>query len=557
MCSLPVINAIFDDYTIKHRGSNSSWERTVKLPAIGKFVEESHYCTTEDDFRNGRLFAVSKDELMDRHLARSLKLYQTYDSSVSEESIYNHSWNREWTPPEGGEWGQGSVGDVKPSPEEELWLITMMWAPNTKPKIGTKFLLSANGRHVVVVAGYETGPGSEEYLGGVTCEVHSWLQTNNSSQIEVAYLKNQDVPLGPVALSKSPGKQYRVTANFLNVREQPTLSGNIIGVLKQGDVLPNAEKISDTQRVWLKVTTENLKGWASMNYLEAIEIVPELFQVTASRLNVRDEPSLTGTIIGQLSEGEIVQLLDDSNLDWLTIHQIQRGLIGFASSKYLTSMSNPKLDYTLDKPDGYDLEQSISTIEFFKHSLPPSVKQLASQKLTTAQSKQYFLQGIRRICITANQPSSKTSDFEKAIKEGRVVDPPCATCNSQVMKYAAKLADLPEVATFWSDPNDFWPTHNNEALMRSMGFNYFLYDEFIAPVGAVGVWTRYKFYGIPGHAGHIFMIFQDGGENAANVLVGDNTRKSNERHGHFYRPSQGGGSCVGFWLPNGIYPFRR
>jgi hypothetical protein len=67
----------------------------------------------------------------------------------------------------------------------ERWMMNMMWAPGIRPAHGTKFLLSALGRNVVVVAGHETGPAGEQFLGGVTCEVHRWLGTDADSLIEV------------------------------------------------------------------------------------------------------------------------------------------------------------------------------------------------------------------------------------------------------------------------------------------------------------------------------------------------------------------------------------
>lgn len=185
--------------TIK-QGFRSEWSRTVELPASGKFVEESHYVTT-NDFTNGS-WPTSKIEFIDEHLQRSFQLYKKYDSNIKFEGLYKNYWQKEWTPEEGGHFGQGSVGEVQKSeltPEMEMWFMTMMWASsNDRPARGTKFLLQANGKSVVVIAGFETGPGSESKLGGITREVHKWLGTNNNSTIKVSYLKDQTVAIGPI-----------------------------------------------------------------------------------------------------------------------------------------------------------------------------------------------------------------------------------------------------------------------------------------------------------------------------------------------------------------------
>lgn len=189
---------------IKHKYAygkeETHWSREVTLPATGKFVEESHYVTTRDEFTE-RSFPNSKDERINEHLELSFELYKKYDSTITIEELYPKSWNKVWTPQEGGHFGQGSVGDVQLNelkPEMEMWFLTMMWDIGHRPKRGTKFLLRANQKSVVVIAGFETGPGSERFLGGVTREVHAWLGTGNSSEIEISKLSDQNVPIGPV-----------------------------------------------------------------------------------------------------------------------------------------------------------------------------------------------------------------------------------------------------------------------------------------------------------------------------------------------------------------------
>lgn len=181
------------------RGS-SPWNRTLTLPATGKFVEESHYVTTKDKFEK-KAWPSAKSELIKAHLERSFKIYRTLDPKAEIDKLYGQSWQKEWTPEEGGHFGQGSVGIsqlTELSPNMEMWFLTMMWASGNRPEKGTRFLLSANGKSVVVQAGYETGPASEKYIGGVTREVHAWLNTSSDNEITILKLKNQKTALGPV-----------------------------------------------------------------------------------------------------------------------------------------------------------------------------------------------------------------------------------------------------------------------------------------------------------------------------------------------------------------------
>jgi hypothetical protein len=179
------------------------WHRSITLPASGRFSEESHYVTNQDKFIKVDFPFNSTDSIF-AHLQRSYLLYKRYDPSATINDLYQNSWNKVWTPSEGGEFGEGSIGNKQLkllNPETELWLMTMMWSNNSMPKTGEKFIVSANNRSVVVVAGYETGPLSADFIGGLTSEVHSWLKTNNKSIIRISYPKNQNIPIGPITCS--------------------------------------------------------------------------------------------------------------------------------------------------------------------------------------------------------------------------------------------------------------------------------------------------------------------------------------------------------------------
>lgn len=195
--SLPLIDCTPQGFTVglvKHGG--------VDLPATGKFVGESHYLTTQDHFPGGSKYPTDDKEGMTAHLERSLALYQQYDATATLDGLFPPTpWHRVWTPSENGHIGQGSVGDIQLSeltPEMEMWFLTMMWKPGARPARGTKFLLRNGGKQVVVVAGFETGPGSAKFLGGVTWEVHKWLGSDNDTQLTLTLLADQSVPIGPV-----------------------------------------------------------------------------------------------------------------------------------------------------------------------------------------------------------------------------------------------------------------------------------------------------------------------------------------------------------------------
>ena len=112
--------------TITHRYSSESdsWERTVILPASGKFAEESHYVTTQDSFQD-KDFPSASNENIQEHLQGSFKIYRNFDPDAEFGKLYKHSWQKVWTPEEDGKFGQGSTGSKQLdelTPEDELWV---------------------------------------------------------------------------------------------------------------------------------------------------------------------------------------------------------------------------------------------------------------------------------------------------------------------------------------------------------------------------------------------------------------------------------------------------
>jgi len=172
------------------------------LPQSGTFVRESHLASIQDTFPQNRLFPRSKIENINLHINRScnllLKNYLFVQSVDDCAEIYSYTWDREWTPPESGKAGQGSVGDLKPSVIQEMWSGNMYWTKNSKPRPGEKFLVSNRGLNVVIAMGFETGPGQAEFLGGLQPEVMWYLGADNKSSMRLGRLNDQNLAYGPV-----------------------------------------------------------------------------------------------------------------------------------------------------------------------------------------------------------------------------------------------------------------------------------------------------------------------------------------------------------------------
>ncbi|WP_374029757.1 N-acetylmuramoyl-L-alanine amidase [Bdellovibrio bacteriovorus] len=176
----------------------------VYFPAKGRFVQESHYANNQESF-NGRLFPKTETEGMEAHLNRSFEILKRYLPNAVFSDVYNSKYKRIWTPANDGsinEYGQASRGDIRPSPVEELWQGNMNFV--SLPAVGTKYMLTApNGKKCVIQMGYERGPGSAEFLGGLTTEVHYYLGTHNESILSIDVCP-QDTPLGPYEEQRQP-----------------------------------------------------------------------------------------------------------------------------------------------------------------------------------------------------------------------------------------------------------------------------------------------------------------------------------------------------------------
>ncbi len=155
----------------------------------------------------------------------------------------------------------------------------------------------------------------------------SWTKINyNNSTAWVAswLIQSASTPESEDEETTSGGGKSTVNATSLNVRSGPGTSHSIVGSLRKGDQV----EILNIQNGWYEVKYAQGKGWVAGRYVTKSEEKPsetpttpsapntstKRAKVTASILNVRDQGSLQGKIIGQLKQGNTVNILkNDSN----------------------------------------------------------------------------------------------------------------------------------------------------------------------------------------------------------------------------------------------------
>lgn len=162
--------------------------------------------------------------------------------------------------------------------------------------------------------------------------------------------------------------------NYLNVREQPSLDGSILGKLPM-----NAGcEINETLDGWYKITSGDVSGYVSAEYLlvgeqanqRAAEALQTVATVTCDRLMVREQPNTECTILNRVAMGEDLEVVESAD-GW--VHVILSGTEGYVCADYVNVHDA--------LPKGVTLEQLIQESEDAQADIGASVVEYAKQFL--------------------------------------------------------------------------------------------------------------------------------------------------------------------------------
>ncbi len=140
-----------------------------------------------------------------------------------------------------------------------------------------------------------------------------------------------------------------VSVSSLNVRSEPSLNARIVGALHKGDKV----SILTSSSGWAQIQFGSQKAWVSNRYIESMkETVSEEVSesenetgiienekssltgtITVYSLNVRDQNSLNGKVIGKVSKGEQYPILNEQS-NWYQI-QLSNNKKGWVASWYV------------------------------------------------------------------------------------------------------------------------------------------------------------------------------------------------------------------------------
>ncbi|MBM7578795.1 N-acetylmuramoyl-L-alanine amidase [Jeotgalibacillus terrae] len=164
--------------------------------------------------------------------------------------------------------------------------------------------------------------------------IADWLLTETETSTEPSDSESAAEPA-------SDNNNGTILVDRLNVRDDFSSEGNVIGTLNTGDQVT----ISDEKYGWLNISTGTLTGWVSSDYVEynifsAVESSDTLtddIHITVNGLQVRAEPDRNGEIIGTVnlydsftveeeSEGWLMIEFEDGQTGWIAEWFTERGL---------------------------------------------------------------------------------------------------------------------------------------------------------------------------------------------------------------------------------------
>ena len=128
---------------------------------------------------------------------------------------------------------------------------------------------------------------------------------------------------------------------YVNVRSQPTTESDIVGKIYDGAVA-HILAVAGEENDWFQIVSGNVEGYIKAEFFiygdAAVAVVDDYVtryaDVTADRLNVREQPDIEASRVGYIDRGERVKILEDLG-DWLKVQYTDRST-GYVAAQYVT-----------------------------------------------------------------------------------------------------------------------------------------------------------------------------------------------------------------------------
>jgi len=105
-----------------------------------------------------------------------------------------------------------------------------------------------------------------------------------------------------------------VESGNLNVREEPSMEGKLVGKMPKDSVC----EVLDMEDGWAHISSGEVEGYVSLDYLlvgpdarvKVNDLVRTVVHVNADGLNVRDQPDLESAVLTQVLKGEELEYIE-------------------------------------------------------------------------------------------------------------------------------------------------------------------------------------------------------------------------------------------------------
>jgi N-acetylmuramoyl-L-alanine amidase len=180
-----------------------------------------------------------------------------------------------------------------------------------------------------------------------------WIKISYSGKqgwVAASYVKTNGN--SNITTSSKVQKTASITATSLNVRKTPSTKGILVASLKKNASVTVIQEQGD----WAQIETNAIKGWVHSDYLKFSSTgtskdkpsttspsttVKASGTVTATSLNVRNNGTLNGKVVGTVTKGMKVSIIEERN-DWYKI-TFSSNKTGWVAGWYISK--------TVDKPN--------------------------------------------------------------------------------------------------------------------------------------------------------------------------------------------------------------
>lgn len=140
-----------------------------------------------------------------------------------------------------------------------------------------------------------------------------------------------------------------VDADYLNIRSGPGMSYSVIGSVSDGKIVVIIERTSDA---WYEICYDGTVGYVSTDFLVDVYTAEDFEgygRVCGDYVRYRALPGPTGSILGELNTGDIVDILGVNN-GWYKVEV--NGVIGYMRSDYIKLVSERSVNIVMPIVNG-------------------------------------------------------------------------------------------------------------------------------------------------------------------------------------------------------------